>query len=90
MAGFGLMLSLLLVPDIQQTDKISTKDGAGEDGKTVKTKQLIWKQFIEVLAKFNPVKIFRPLKYPNVLFAVSPLFLLASAIDQNEFARAVY
>jgi hypothetical protein len=83
MAGLGLILSLLLVPNIQQRDKSPEDSSDAEDSTDEKTqKQPIFKHCPDVLAKFNPMKIFRPLKYPNVLFAVSFSSLLSFSSDE--------
>lgn len=83
MVGFGLALSLLFVPDIQKTDEngqhevnIVARDNKGS------------LSALEILAKFNPSGIFRPLMYSNILFAVGmPYFetVIMSLILQEPF-----
>lgn len=65
MVGFGLALSLLFVPDIKKTNEngqdevnIVEKDNRG----SLST--------LEILAKFNPSGIFRPIMHLNIFFAV--------------------
>ncbi|KAL5354401.1 hypothetical protein ACLOAV_000490 [Pseudogymnoascus australis] len=64
MVGFGLALSLLFVPDIKKTNEngqdevnIVEKDNRG----SLST--------LEILAKFNPSGIFRPIMHLNIFFA---------------------
>jgi hypothetical protein len=63
MVGLGLASSFLFVPDIRQIDK--RQEALVEKKETLKSSTL------QVLAKFNPSRIFGPLVYPNVLLAVS-------------------
>lgn len=65
MVGFGLALSLLFVPDIKKTDEKGQHEVniVEEDNRRSLSA-------LEILAKFNPSGIFRPLMYSNVLFAV--------------------
>lgn len=75
MVGLGLVGSLVFVPDIKQIDKheeVFTEKRA--DKKT---------SVLQALAKFNPGRIFGPLIYPNVLFAVSLPFFAFSTSSPN-------
>lgn len=66
MAGLGLVLSLLFVPEIEK------REGEGE-GKGKRRPSSVR----EILAMFNPVRIFRQWLYPNVLLCVCPACLPA-------------
>ncbi|KAF7121767.1 hypothetical protein CNMCM5793_009320 [Aspergillus hiratsukae] len=59
MAGLGLVLSLLFVPEIQKREG----EGKGEGERRPSSVR-------EVLVVFNPVRIFRQWLYPNVLLCV--------------------
>ncbi|OBT65809.1 hypothetical protein VE03_03331 [Pseudogymnoascus sp. 23342-1-I1] len=68
MVGFGLALSLLFVPNIKATTEngqdevnIVEKDNSGS------------LSMLEILAKFNPSGIFRPIMHTNILFANSSI-----------------
>lgn len=58
MAGLGLILSVLFVPSIQQSDRKCGKAAFSFRG----------------LALFNPIPAITVLKYPNILLAVCSLF----------------
>ncbi|KAL4917520.1 major facilitator superfamily domain-containing protein [Aspergillus aurantiobrunneus] len=60
MAGFGLVLSLIFVPEIQKEE-----EGAGAE--IDKEKKKITPGY--VLRVFNPVRVFRLWLYPNIFFA---------------------
>ncbi|RHZ60618.1 hypothetical protein CDV55_104679 [Aspergillus turcosus] len=66
MAGLGLVLSLLFVPEIEK------REGEGE-GKGERRPSSVR----EILAMFNPVRIFRQWLYPNVLLCDLTCGLLA-------------
>ncbi len=61
MAGFGLVLSLIFVPEVQQ-------DTDGSDSEKVKKKITLR----YVLRVFNPTRVFKLWLYPNILFSVRP------------------
>lgn len=59
MSGFGLVLSLIVIPSIKR--EVEVVQAAG--------KQKL--SFFEVLQKFNPLGVFRQLLQPNILLAVN-------------------
>ncbi|KAL4980864.1 major facilitator superfamily domain-containing protein [Aspergillus desertorum] len=61
MAGFGLVLSLIFVPEVQQ--EISSSDTEKEQ----EERKITLRYALEVS---NPVRVFRLWLYPNVLFSV--------------------
>lgn len=65
MVGFGLALSLLFVPDIKKTD-----ENGQHEVNIIERNNMGSLSALEILSKFNPSGIFRPLMYSNVLFAV--------------------
>ncbi|KAL5048456.1 major facilitator superfamily domain-containing protein [Aspergillus fruticulosus] len=69
MVGFGLILSLVFVPEVQQ--KISSANTAKEKGRG----KITLRYALEI---FNPVRIFRLWLYPNVFFSFLTCGLLAT------------
>lgn len=61
MAGLGLVLSLIFVPEVQQ-------DISSSETQKQKEKEKITLPY--ALKVFNPVRVFRLWLYPNVLFSV--------------------
>ena len=68
MTGFGLILSLLFVPEIKSQGKAESSDEKADPGtEKPKPKHTI----LTVIGMFNPVHIVRLWVYPNILLAVS-------------------
>lgn len=65
MTGFGLILSLLFVPEIQSQGKAEASDE-----RTVKEVEKPSHTVFAVICMFNPFHIVRLLIYPNILLAV--------------------
>jgi predicted MFS family arabinose efflux permease len=63
MAGLGLVLSLIFVPEVQQDISSSMTERQKE-------KEKITLRY--ALKVFNPIRVFRLWLYPNVLFSVCP------------------
>ena len=62
MTGFGLILSILFVPEIPSADtKLSTPPDKPYS-RTTKT--------LHIISAFNPTRIFRLWVYPNIFLAV--------------------
>lgn len=59
MSGLGLVLSLIVIPNIKREVELVRVTG----------KQKL--SFFEALQKFNPLDVFRQLLHPNILLAVS-------------------
>lgn len=59
MSGFGLLLSVLVIPSIRrEVDSVEDEKKAPWTASTV-------------LARFNPIRVFKLLLRPNILLAVS-------------------
>jgi len=68
MLVLGTSLSLIFVPSIREANKNEKEPDEKNVGRRVVA--------LRALAKFNPVVVFKPLVYPNVLLPVSPLFFV--------------
>ncbi|KAL4927007.1 putative MFS transporter [Aspergillus undulatus] len=71
MAGFGLILSLIFVPEVQQ--EVSN---TGLDNEKPNNKKKITLRY--ALSVFNPIRVFRMWLYPNIFFSHLTCGLLAT------------
>lgn len=76
MTGFGLILSLLFVPEIQSQGKTEASDE-----RTAKEVEKPSHTVFAVICMFNPFHIVRLLIYPNILLAVR--FPLPSILNRE-------
>jgi hypothetical protein len=70
MAGLGLILSLLFVPEIEEEFDPDAEIDSGSEAEKKKNKKQITMRYI--LHVFNPLPVFKLWLYPNMFFSVRP------------------